>query len=134
MPKPFQLLKDTAPVQLPFGVIRKMCDPANMGAKHLVIIDARFPENQGHSFHRHPEQEEVIYVIEGRIEQWVGSEKCILGPGDVAFIKPDQVHASFNVGTGEARIVAIFGPSVGESGATTVDVYDQAPWKDMRKG
>jgi quercetin dioxygenase-like cupin family protein len=134
MKNPFQLVKDATPHQLPFGVIRKLCDPANFGAKQLMIVDARFPAGGGHSFHRHPEQEEVIYVVEGQIEQWVDKEKCLLGPGDVAFIKPDQVHASFNVGQSEARIIAIFGPSVGESGATTVDVYDEAPWKDMRKG
>ncbi len=58
----------------------------------------------------------------------------MLGPGDVAFIKPDQVHASFNVGQGRGPHHRHLRPLVGEAGATTVDVYEDAPWKDMRKG
>jgi quercetin dioxygenase-like cupin family protein len=133
MPNPFRLVKDAAPVVFPFGENRMMCDPATMGARQLTIIDARFPPGQGHNFHRHPEQEEVIYVIQGRIEQWVDRQKMLLGPGDCAFIRPDEVHASFNVGDVEARIVAIFGPSVGDTGFTAVDVSAEAPWKDIRK-
>ena len=44
----------------------------------------------------------------------------------------DTVHASFNVGDGEAKILAIFGPAVGD-GFETVDVSAEAPWNAMRR-
>ena len=57
----------------------------------------------------------------------------MLGPGDSAFIPAGVVHASFNVGEREAKIVAILGPCVGPSGYELVDVAGEAPWKDLRK-
>ena len=42
------------------------------------------------------------------------------------------MHASFNVGEGEARILAIFGPSIGGAGFEAVDMTKAAPWKGMR--
>ena len=48
----------------------------------------------GQDFHKYPDQEEVIYVLEGEIEQWVDREKRILRPGDSAFIGAGVVHAS----------------------------------------
>jgi quercetin dioxygenase-like cupin family protein len=89
-----------------------------------------FP-GKGHNFHRHPQQEEVIFVISGSVEQWVDKRKELLGPGDAAFIARDVVHASFNVGDSEAKILAIFGPSVGD-GFETVDMSSETPWKELR--
>src|SRR5581483_1542212 len=80
-----------------------------------------------------PAQEEVILVVAGKVEQWVDREKRILGPGDSAFIPADVVHASFNVGTSAAKIVAILGPCVGPIGYELVDVANDAPWKTLRK-
>ncbi|MCP4305259.1 MAG: cupin domain-containing protein, partial [bacterium] len=80
----------------------------------------------------HPDQEEVIYVVSGTVEQWVDREKRILGPGDSAHIPADMVHASFNVGDDEAKVTAILGPCVGENGYELVDVADEAPWKTLR--
>ena len=71
-------------------------------------------------------------MIAGKVEQWVDREKRILGPGDSAYIPADVVHASFNVGTGEAKVAAILGPCVGEIGYELVDVAGEAPWKTLR--
>ena len=41
------------------------------GLAGIVAIEATFLPGKAHPFHFHPGQEEVIYVIEGTIEQWV---------------------------------------------------------------
>ena len=41
---------------------------------------------KAHAFHKHPTREELLYVLSGRAEQWVGKEHRILGPGEVAFV------------------------------------------------
>ena len=56
----------------------------------------------------------------------------ILGPGDSVFIGADVVHASFNVGESDAKLLAILGPCVGDQGYELVDVASEAPWKDLR--
>ena len=45
--------------------------PATTAARELVVIEVKLEPGGGHDFHRHPNQEEVIYVIDGEIEQWV---------------------------------------------------------------
>jgi hypothetical protein len=41
------------------------------------------------------------------------------------------VHASFNAGDDEAKVLAIFGPCIGD-GFEMTDMADEAPWKTLR--
>jgi len=128
----FVMAAETTPEVLDWGKLGWMSNPPNTGAKQLTVIDVTLAPGKGHDFHKHPDQEEVIYVVSGQVEQWVDREKRVLGAGDSAFIPADMVHASFNVGTGDAKIVAILGPCVGDGGYELVDVAGDAPWKDLR--
>jgi quercetin dioxygenase-like cupin family protein len=110
---------------------RWVSHPASTGALQLTVVDATLAPGQSHGFHKHPDQEEVIFVIAGKVEQWLDKEKRLLGFGDAAFVPAGTVHASFNAGDGDARLLAIFGPSVGE-GFTTIEVGGEAPWAGLR--
>ncbi|MBI3960742.1 MAG: cupin domain-containing protein [Chloroflexi bacterium] len=118
---------------LDWGVMGWLSRPATTGAKDLVVIEVRLEPGFGHNFHKHPQQEEVIYVVSGGVEQWVGRESTTLAPGDGVFIGADVVHASFNTGRETARLIAILGPSVGDEGYQLVEVYEQEPWASLRK-
>ena len=117
---------------LDWGTLFRLSGPQKTHAGQLVVIEVNISPGEGHNFHHHPQQEEVIYVISGTIEQWVGQEKRILGPGESAFIPAAGVHASFNIGDSDAKLLAILGPSVGDDGYELVEVYDQAPWNTLR--
>lgn len=117
---------------LDWGTLFRLSGPQKTQADKLVVIEVNITPGNGHNFHKHPQQEEVIYVIEGEIEQWVGQEKRILQAGDSVFIPADGVHASFNVGTTDAKLLAILSPSIGEEGYELVEVYDQSPWDSLR--
>lgn len=117
--------------QLSWGSLGWMCRPAN-GAKALTVIEVTLNPGGGHNFHKHPDQEEVIYVIDGAVEQWLRDEKRLLRPGDAVFIPADVVHASFNTGNAPAKLLAILGPCVGEGGYVSVEMGDQEPWKSLR--
>jgi quercetin dioxygenase-like cupin family protein len=128
----FSFASETEYTALDWGRVGAHCSPSRTGAKQLTILDARFYPGKGHDFHKHPNQEEVIMVISGTIEQWVETEKRILGPGDSVFIPPNTVHASFNIGDGEANIIAMFGPSIGENGLETTEMAVEKPWATLR--
>jgi quercetin dioxygenase-like cupin family protein len=114
------------------GTFRRLSDPPSTGAQRLTVIEVNFDPGKGHNFHKHPDQEEVVLVLSGRIEQWIDRETHILGPGDSAFIPAGVVHASFNVGDGPAKIAAILGPCVGPEGYEAVDVASEVPWNSLR--
>ncbi len=129
----FVLAKEVVPEVLDWGQLRWMSNPPVTGAHDLTVIHVTLAPGKGHDFHKHPDQEEVIYLVGGKVEQWVDREYRILGPGDSAFIPADMVHASFNIGDTDAHIVAILGPCIGEIGYELVDVAGEAPWKGMRR-
>ena len=98
----------------------------------LTILDGKLYTGEGHDFHKHADQEEVILVISGQIEQWIDRAKRVLSSGDSVFVAPNTVHASFNIGDTEANIIAIFGPSVGENGLEMIEMSGEAPWNQLR--
>jgi quercetin dioxygenase-like cupin family protein len=118
--------------QLDWGELGWVSRPASTGAEQLVVIDVALEPGFGHDFHKHPKQEEVIWVREGRIEQWLDRDSRELGPGDAVFIPADLVHGSFNTGTETARLTVVLGPCVGEAGYELVDVAADEPWAALR--
>ncbi|MEM1388466.1 MAG: cupin domain-containing protein, partial [Pseudomonadota bacterium] len=123
----FMMSAETPAEVLDWGTLRWMSHPPSTGAGQLTVIEVNIAPGQGHDFHKHPDQEEVIYCISGQVEQWLGTEKRLFGPGDSVFIGADVVHASFNVGDDTAQLLAILGPCVGDQGYELVDVAGDAP-------
>ena len=114
-----------------WGVFAQVSGPRD-GLDGIVAIEATFLPGKCHDFHRHPGQEEVIYVIEGSIEQWVLDEKQVLAAGDSVVIPASAVHASFNEGSEPAKILAILSPAVGDDGYGVEDVAGEEPWASLR--
>ncbi len=125
--------KDVVREQLDWGSMGWLCRPKGTGMKNLVIIEVTFAPRGGHAFHKHNDQEEVIYCVSGRVEQWLEQEKQMLEPGDSVIIPAGVVHASFATQGGE-KMMAILSPSVNDdNGYAVEEVADQAPWNTLRR-
>jgi oxalate decarboxylase/phosphoglucose isomerase-like protein (cupin superfamily) len=85
----------------------------------------------GHQFHHHPAREEIIYILEGVAEQWVGREKRRLKAGDIAFIPKKVVHAIHNPSKKPMTFLAILSPARAK-GPFLVDCYHDEPWRSLR--
>jgi quercetin dioxygenase-like cupin family protein len=116
-----------------WGVFAQVSGPRD-GLAGIVTVEATFLPGKCHDFHRHPGQEEVIYVLDGTIEQWVEAERQILVAGDSVVIPASVVHATFNDGDAAAKIIAVLSPSVGEDGYGVEDVSGEQPWVGLRAG
>ncbi len=130
-PKPFVTADDVEHFDEPWCHVEKLCHPESTNLQSLILVRATMPPGEAHNFHRHPGREEIIYVLEGAAEQWVGSEKRHLGPGDVAVIPADLPHSTFNAGDTPLRFLAIL-CDTDQEGPFTVDVFDEEPWKQVR--
>ncbi|MBM3888391.1 MAG: cupin domain-containing protein [Verrucomicrobia bacterium] len=119
--------------QLDWGEMGWISRPATTAARNICEIAVTLEPGFGHNFHKHPQQEEVIHVLAGEIEQWLGTEKRTLKPGDAVFIGPDLVHASFNTGKQTAKLLVVLSPCVGDGGYELDDVANEAPWNSLRK-
>ena len=105
--------------------------PEIADARDLQLCRAVIPPGEGHPFHTHPELEEIIYVLEGEVEQWVEREVRVLHLGEVAHIPRAMVHATYNAGKQDAVILAILSPA-SCAGPFAVDVSGEEPWKSLR--
>ena len=117
--------------ELPWGPHEWISREGLTEAEHLMLVRVTMPSGQAHKFHRHPHMEEIIYVIEGKAEQWVDREYQILGPGDSAHIPMDMVHGTYNVGDIDLIFLAILSPARFE-GPALVDVSEESPWVDLK--
>ncbi len=129
----FVLAAEAVRQQLDWGSLGWCSRPADTRAENLVVSEVTLAPGGGHTFHKHPRQEEVIYVIDGEVEQWREDEKRRLTPGDSVFLPAGTVHASFNTGQKDAKLLAILSPSIGDGdGYEVVEVADESPWNGLR--
>jgi quercetin dioxygenase-like cupin family protein len=118
--------------QFDWGKMGWVSRPEFTGSDLLCVMDVTLGPGGGHAFHKHPDQDEVIWVREGRIEQWLEENKHELGPGEAVFIPKDVVHASYNVGDSDARLSVMLAPCAGEGGYVAVEVHEEEPWASLR--
>ena len=101
--------------------------------EHLMLVRANMDPFRSHPFHKHPTREELIYIIAGRAEQWVGKEHRILQPGEMAFIPMGEIHGTYNPFAEKLVFLAILSPTnAAEPGI--VDVSTEEPWASLRQG
>ena len=99
-----------------------------------MTVEAVFLPGKSHAFHRHPNQEEVIYVLDGELEQWVEDERRLLQAGDAVVVPAAVVHASYNVSDRPVKILAVLSPCVGDEGYEVEELADVEPWRSLRGG
>ena len=117
----------------PWTLEEWLCRADVVPNQELLMVRANMEPKRSHPFHTHPTREEIIYIISGRAEQWVGKAHRILGPGEMVLIPRTEVHGTYNPFNERLVFLAILAPSqAAEPGI--VDVSNEEPWKSMRTG
>lgn len=115
-----------------------LCRPDLVAAEKLLLVRANMAPMFCHPFHYHPHREEIIYVLYGRAEQWVGNEYRILSVGEMAHIPPGTVHATYNPHAEPLVFLAMLSPAtLPEPLSAAPDPFDvsaEEPWASIRKG
>jgi len=107
--------------------------PGFTPTEDLLFVHVTVPPGGGHSFHKHPNKEEVIYILEGEAEQWLEQEKQNLGPGSSVFIPKSAVHATFNRTDKDLKFIAVITPCSSEGPVQNM-VDHLEPWKGILAG
>lgn len=80
-----------------WGRTKNLFGPENVKARYLKVNITEYAPGSEHRLHRHPTQEEVIYVLEGegitRTEE--GDQR--IQPGSFVFIPANTEHATVNL-------------------------------------
>ena len=69
---------------------------ANVGARHGVFGLTVFPPGARHEIHRHPNAEEVEYIVQGSGIARVGDDDVVLTAGELVFVPQNDWHGFYN--------------------------------------
>jgi quercetin dioxygenase-like cupin family protein len=108
------------------------CAPPGTGCQSFVVMDVRLDPGFFHAFHKHPDQDEMITVVAGKVTQYLEGESTVLGPGDSVYIDKDVVHGSYNDFDEPAQLAVVLAPAVGDGGYVAVDISGEEPWASTR--
>ena len=95
-------------VPLPHCMLRWLCQGEFSDLGGLAFGEASFPVRGGHGPHRHPNSEEILYVLHGRAAQGVGDEERELRPGDAALVRRDELHWTRSTGDEPLVLLVLF--------------------------
>lgn len=90
-------------------VIEKLNGEQTGGALAAAISTA--PPGNGPPLHRHGREDELFYVLEGRLSFFADGVWTEGGPGTVAFLPRGQAHTFRNVGDVTSKMLVITLPS-----------------------
>ena len=76
--------------------VRWLITKDSVGATKTVFGVTYFPAGSRHELHRHPNAEEVEYLISGSGVAYVGDDAVELGPGEGIFVPQDAYHGFEN--------------------------------------
>jgi quercetin dioxygenase-like cupin family protein len=74
----------------------------------LVLGRVIIKPGQSNPRHRHPNCEEVLYLMRGRMEHTVDDETVILSAGDVITLPPGVFHNAVNIGDDDADMMVVY--------------------------
>ena len=90
--------------------VRFMIDSAESGGGLALVEHPMPPRALAAPLHRHANEDEYSYVLEGRVGAQLGDEVVYGEPGDLIFKPRGQWHTFRNAGDAPARILEIISP------------------------
>ena len=89
---------------------RFMVDAQRSGGGFSLVEHPLAPRALGSPLHRHANEDEYSYVLEGRVGVMLGDEVLVAEPEDLVFKPRGEWHAFWNAGDEPARLLEVIAP------------------------
>jgi quercetin dioxygenase-like cupin family protein len=77
-------------------IVRNVINKDSAGARKIILLSVELPPGTVHLLHRHPNAEQVMYVLEGSCLALSEGEPVRLNEGDAVFIAQGEWHGVRN--------------------------------------
>jgi quercetin dioxygenase-like cupin family protein len=77
-------------------------------AEGVTVGRVTIRQGRANPRHSHSTCEEVLYLLSGRLEHWIGDACVILQAGDTLTVPANMVHYAVNVGDGDADMIVAY--------------------------
>jgi quercetin dioxygenase-like cupin family protein len=84
-------------VSVDWGRTKNIFGAENVRAQYLKINITEYAAGTEHKLHRHPDQEEVIYILDGEGITRTDAGDQRIGPGSFVFVPAGTDHATINL-------------------------------------
>lgn len=91
--------------------VRWLVTSESVGSKSSVFGLTVFPPGAKHDIHRHPNAEEVEYIVSGSGVAQVGDDEVELKAGELVFVPANEYHGFHNTSDGETVMVWTYAPA-----------------------
>jgi mannose-6-phosphate isomerase-like protein (cupin superfamily) len=91
--------------------VRHILDNVAAEGRFSVLEHPMSPRALASALHRHRNEDEYSWIIEGRVGALLGDQVIYGGPGDFIFKPRGQWHTFWNAGDEPARILEIISPA-----------------------
>jgi quercetin dioxygenase-like cupin family protein len=109
-----QQINDPMPLeQWREGVQTRMVVSAVNGATQLCVFEQWVAPGKGAPTHSHT-VEEVLTVLEGEAETWIGEERIVLRAGQSRIVPAGRLHGFRNIGSGTLHVHAVLASPIFE--------------------
>ena len=104
-------------------IVRNVINKVDAGARSMILLSSEIPPGKVHLLHRHPNAEQIMYVVEGSCVALSEGEPVRLKEGDAVFISRGEWHGVRNDTERLALTLVIY------SGAGTLEEagYEEHP-------
>ncbi|HEU4494259.1 MAG TPA: cupin domain-containing protein [Rubrobacteraceae bacterium] len=104
-------------------IVRNVVNKDDAGARGIVLLSSELPPGKVHLLHRHPNAEQIMYVLEGSCLALSEGEPVRLKEGDAVFIAQSEWHGVRNDTEEPAVMLVIY------AGAGTLEEagYEEHP-------
>lgn len=77
-------------------IVRNVVNKNDTGARRTILLSAELPPGTVHLLHRHPNAEQIMYVLEGSCLALSEGEPVRLNEGDAVFTAQSEWHGVSN--------------------------------------
>ena len=77
-------------------MVRNVINRDDTGARKIILLSSELPPGKVHLLHRHPNAEQIMYVLAGSCLALSEGEPVRLNEGDVVFISKGEWHGVRN--------------------------------------
>jgi len=91
----------------PWGDLRWMTSESIAGTE-ITVGRVRIKPGRSNPRHSHPNSEEVLYLLAGRLEHWVADEQMTLNAGDTLVVPAGVAHYARNLCAEDADMIVAY--------------------------
>ncbi len=77
-------------------IVGNVINKDNAGARRIILLSVELPPGKVHLLHRHPDAEQIMYVLKGSCLALSEGEPVRLREGDAVFIAQGEWHGVRN--------------------------------------